>query len=380
MNSVVIYSLLMGGAFLLAILAEMMLLPRIIYIAKKKRLFDKPDARKKHADNIPRLGGISFLPVILSITLLTLFMRCHYSLGSDLLLTEVIPEVLLLFCGLILIFSTGVKDDLVGVGYKQKFLVQFIASFFIIASGLYINNFNGLFGIYEISDFIGIPLTVMIVVYTTNAINLIDGADGLASGLSGLAFLVFGTLFSIVGLWTYATMAFVVFGMLMPFFYYNFFHPRRKIFMGDTGSLTLGYLSSFMLIRLLRSPIEGDMLPDAGGVMIIAFAALFIPLYDAVRVMLVRLLTGRSPFSPDRNHIHHKLIELGLSRKRAVGIIIVMATVFLLLNYALTMVLSCTVVFIIDLILSFVIAYMLYYLTRKQILSIELEDIVTVEE
>lgn len=371
MNDIVVYSLIIGGAFLLAIILEMMLLPRIIYIAKKKRLFDIPDARKKHQQNIPRLGGVSFLPVILSITLISLFIRCKFGLENENLINETIPEFLLLSCGMILIFSTGVKDDLVGVWYGHKFLVQFVASFFIVFSNVYIESLHGLFGIYEIPDFVGIPLTVMIVVYTTNAINLIDGADGLASGLSGLAFFVFGVFFAIAGLWTYATLAFIVCGMLIPFFYYNFFHPRRKIFMGDTGSLTLGYLLAFMLIRLLKTPISDDFLPNEGGMLILAFAALFIPLYDAVRVMLVRLLTGRSPFSPDRNHIHHKLIDLGLSRKRAVGIIIIMAASFFGLNYVLTMFVSVTTVFIINIVLSFVLAYILIFLTKKHILFVE---------
>lgn len=367
MDNTYIYIIIIGLSFLCSILFEMMLLPRIIFIAKKKRLFDMPDARKKHQMFIPRLGGISFLPVILGITLFTLFIRCKYDLSSDLLIAEIFPEFLLLICGMILIFSTGVKDDLVGVWYGHKFLVQFIAAFFIIYSDVYIDNLHGLFGIYEIPSYIGIPLSILIIVYTTNAINLIDGADGLASGLSGLAFVVYGSLFIIGGLWTYATIAFIVCGVLIPFFYYNFFHAKRKIFMGDTGSLTLGYLASFMMLRLLKTPLNSDILPDEGGCLILILAALYIPLYDAARVMIVRLVTGRSPFSPDRNHIHHKLIDMGLSRKRAVSVILVMAVSFFVINYLLTLLFSANTVFIIDIAISFLVAFSLISLTKKKL-------------
>lgn len=362
------YIFIIAISALLAGIFEMMLLPRLIYIAKKKRLFDIPDVRKRHTIPIPRLGGMSFIPIIISITFLSLFIRSKCDLlDSNFLI--VLPEVLLFVCGLFLIYLLGAKDDLVGVNFKYKFVAQTVASLFIICSGLYIRSFGGLFGIYEISSYIGIPLSVLFIVYTTNAINLIDGADGLASGLSAIAFFFYGLLFIAGGLWTYATIAFIVFGLLIPFFYYNFFHPSRKIFMGDTGSLTLGYLLSFMMLKLFNTSLAdiGSFWPDTQGASIlIVFSALYVPLYDAVRVMFVRIITKRSPFSPDRNHIHHKLIDLGLSRRKAVFSIVIFGISFLLFTYVLSLFLDCTIVCIIHIAVSFFIAWGLIWLTKEK--------------
>lgn len=368
---IVVISALLAGIF------EMMLLPRLIYIAKKKRLLDIPDVRKRHTIPIPRLGGMSFIPVIISITFLSLFIRSRYDLlDNDFLV--ILPEILLFVCGLFLIYLLGAKDDLVGVNFKYKFVTQTISSLFIISSGLYIKSLGGLFGIHEVSSYIGIPLSVLFIVYTTNAINLIDGADGLASGLSAIAFFFYGFLFIAEGLWTYATISFVVFGLLIPFFYYNFFHPSRKIFMGDTGSLTLGYLLSFMMLKLFNTPLDdiGDFWPETHGASIlIVLSALYVPLYDAVRVMFVRIITKRSPFSPDRNHIHHKLIDLGLSRRKAVFTIIIFGISFLLFTYVLSVFLDCTIICIILITVSFVIAGGLIWLTKeKKITLIESQE------
>lgn len=153
---------------------------------------------------------------------------------------------------MILLYLTGIADDLMGVRYREKFLIQLICACFFPLSGLWINDFYGLFGIYLIPAWIGMPFTVLIVIFVTNAINLIDGIDGLASGLSSASLLVFGFLFIGKGLWAYSMLAFSTFGVLVPFFYYNVFgsaERARKIFMGDTGSLTLGYILSFLAIK-----------------------------------------------------------------------------------------------------------------------------------
>ncbi len=363
------------GSFLLAIIFEMMLLPRLIYIAKKKRLFDLPDSRKKHNMPIPRLGGMSFVPIIITITVFSVFIRYKLGLWAESPFYDVLPELMLLICGMFLIYMLGAKDDLVGVNFRYKFLIQAIASLFIISSGVYIKNLDGLLGIYEVPTFIGIPISILIIVYTTNAINLIDGADGLASGLSFIAFMTYGVLFIAAGLWTYATMAFIICGLLIPFFYYNFFHPSRKIFMGDTGSLTLGYLLSFMMLRLFNTHIEGFCFPSSdGGCILIIIAALYVPLYDAVRVMLVRLLTKRSPFSPDRSHIHHKLIDLGLSRRKAVFSIIIFGITFMLLTYLMTFYLNSTIICIIGIIASILIALSLIKVTKEKRLDAHIMD------
>lgn len=374
MDSTTLNIITLVGAFLISIIIEMMILPRIIYIAKKKRLFDLPDQRKKHGCPIPRLGGISFMPVILLVTFLLLFVRNKLGLWSDLFLETIFPEWALLICGMHIIYLLGAKDDLVGVSFKIKFLIQFIASLCIVGSGVYISNLFGLFGIYEIPPTVGIPLSILLIMFTTNSINLIDGADGLASGLSAIAFLTYGILFCMFSMWTYASIAFITLGILTTFFYYNFLHPTRKIFMGDTGSLTLGYLLAFMMIRLTNSPQAVEVVPS--GFILLVVAALFIPPLDAFRVMLLRMLSGNPPFSPDRNHIHHKLLDLGLSRRRTVLTIIISGFLLFLLNMFLLLTLDCNIVLCLDILLWVGVSIVLYQLSEKKSALKQKEELV----
>lgn len=160
----------------------------------------------------------------------------------------IIPEFYFMACGLTLLYLSGIKDDLVGLRYRSKFVVQIIAASLIPLSGLWINNLYGLFGIDELTPWLGIPFTILLTVFIVNAINLIDGIDGLASGLSSISLLTLGCLYIYYDQWIYAILAFSTLGVLLPFFYYNVFGKVdrcKKIFMGDTGSLTLGYILAF---------------------------------------------------------------------------------------------------------------------------------------
>lgn len=365
MENIKLYNfLIIIGAFVVSVVIEMMVLPRIIYIAKKKRLFDLPDKRKKHSEPIPRLGGISFTPVILLVSLFCLFIRFIFQFWDEELFFYRIPETILLVCGLLIIYLLGAKDDLVGVSFKKKFVIQFIASLCIVGSGVYINNLYGLLGFHEVPAWVGVPLSIGLIMFTTNAINLIDGADGLASGISAVALIVYGVMFVIYGMWTYAGIAFITLGILVPFFYYNFFNPKRKIFMGDTGSLTLGFVLAFMILRLAKYPPSTEIVPQ--GLFLLVLSALFIPLFDAFKVMVVRIAKGKGPFSPDRNHIHHKLIDLGFSKKRAVFLIVSTGALLVVSNWILLWYLDCNVLLVLD--LSFgVLANVFIYRRIKRI-------------
>lgn len=366
MDAVKLYNILIViTACIVSMIIEMMILPRIIYIAKKKRLFDMPDKRKKHNQPIPRLGGISFTPVILLVGLFSVFVRFKYQIWNEEDMFQRIPEIILLVCGMLVIYMLGAKDDLVGVGFKKKFLIQFVASFFIVGSGLFINNFDGLLGFEEIPDIIGLILSIGLIMFVTNAINLIDGADGLATGISAIALIAYGIMFSIYGMWTYTGIAFITIGMIIPFFYYNVYHPSRKIFMGDTGSLTLGYLLSFMILRLAKYPPTIEVVPT--GLLLLILSALFIPLFDALKVMVVRISLGRGPFSPDRNHIHHKLIDLGLSKRRAVFTIIGASALLVTMNWILlSYEANANIVLIIDLGIGVLVNMFIYRCIKKK--------------
>lgn len=222
--------------------------------------------------------------------------------------------------------------------------------FFSIA-GLWINNLYGLCGIYFLPAWIGIPLTILIVVFITNAINLIDGIDGLASGLSSVSLLVFGLLFINKGLWSYSMIAFSTVGVLVPFFYYNVFGSAerdRKIFMGDTGSLTLGYILSFLAIKYSQN--NETVTSYAEGAFVIAFSTLIVPAFDVIRVVIVRVRNRTSPFEPDKNHIHHKFLAMGFTPRRAMVVILMISCGFSGANILLMPYVDNTIMLVMDII------------------------------
>ena len=239
--------------FLVAALMGQVIIPRILVISLRKRLFDIPDERKVHTHPVPRLGGVTFYPTILFVLCIIMAWRIISGhLPNQIFTMEIAGEMLALVAGLTLLYILGIGDDLVGVRYRKKFIVQILSAAFFPLAGLYINNFYGLFGIYALSPFVGIPLTMLLVVFITNAINLIDGIDGLASSICVVALATFGLIFAFDRLWIFSLLAFTCVGVLIPFFIYNVFgnaERGKKIFMGDTGSLTLGYILSFLVIQ-----------------------------------------------------------------------------------------------------------------------------------
>ena len=338
-------------AFLVSILLSRMVIPKILVIAFRKKLFDMPDERKVHQGIVPRLGGISFFPIILFSFML---FECMQSLQNDrdmliFIHHDIFIQLCFLICGLILLFMVGIADDLVGVRYRQKFLIQFLAAVFFPLGGLWINNFYGLFGLYELSPWFGMPFTVLMVVFITNSINLIDGIDGLASGLSMVACLIFGCLFVHNQVYVYAAIAFILLGVLLPFFYFNVFGDAahcRKIFMGDTGSLTLGYLLAFLAIK--GSMFDPEISSMAKNGLIVAFAPLIIPCFDVLRVVFLRARKHKGLFLPDRNHIHHKFLKMGFSHRKSMILIIFMSLVFSCFNIVAVRFLDNNIVLIID--------------------------------
>lgn len=342
-------------AFIISVLFSMLIIPRILIVALTKRLFDMPNERKIHTGAIPRLGGISFAPTILfSLAFVSAISYMGYLYGLKIpkdITPHITPDFYLLTCGLIVLYLAGIKDDLIGLRYHTKFIIQIIAASLLPLSGLWINNFYGLFGIHELAPWIGMPLTIFAIVFITNAINLIDGIDGLASGLSGTALLILGSLFLRYQMWTYAMLSFSTLGVLIPFFYYNVFgqvEHGRKIFMGDTGSLTLGYILAFLCIRYaVYIPNEASYSASA---ILISFSTLIVPMFDVIRVMLIRFRKGKSLFRPDKNHIHHKFLEMGCTPHRALLYILGISWAFSSLNIVLAPYVNINILFIGDIV------------------------------
>ena len=294
MNNVLLSS---GLAFLITFFA----IPVIIQVAKDKKLFDEPDERKVHKNVIPTLGGLGIFAGFIIATLM-----CVPSAIS--------AELQYFAAAATVIFFLGIKDDILVLSASKKFIGQLIAAGIIIKfGGIQISNFHGFLGVYEIPHLTGTIISLFTIIVITNSFNLIDGVDGLAGSLGLLTTLVFGTYFFYAGQLAYAVMAFALSGSIVGFLIYNF--SPAKIFMGDTGSLLLGLINSILVIKFIN--IAGNSasnLPIASAPAI-AFSILMIPLFDTLRVFGLRIIQRRSPFSPDRTHVHHFLLDLGLSHR-----------------------------------------------------------------
>lgn len=339
------------AVFGICVLCTGLLIPQILLISFRKRLFDQPDERKIHQGIVPRLGGIAFKPVAFFSIALMLGM-CQL-LGYGSMFDEVSVESRSLafsFCCVILLYLVGMADDLIGIRYKAKFAVQIMCGLMIIAGGMWINDLHGLFGIQELPEWFGYPLTILVIVYIINSINLIDGIDGLASGLCSVATFFYGTISFILQEYIYAVLSFAMLGVLVPFFYYNVFGDatkQKKIFMGDTGSLTIGMILCVLSLKILQCP-PTDVPDNFPNLLVLAYSPLFIPCLDVVRVYLHRVRNGKNPFLPDKNHIHHKLLAIGMRQRTAMVTIISFSVLFTLCNLWLSMYLGITLLLVAD--------------------------------
>lgn len=279
-------------SFLWAFLISVFAIPSIIQLAHSKKLFDVPNGRTIHAYLTPRLGGLAIFGGFASA--LTIFGR----------LDNGVQHVL---AGSLILFFIGLKDDIVSVSAFKKFFVQILATGIVMfMSDIRITSFQGLFGIYELEAGVSYALTFLVVIGITNAINLIDGLDGLAGTIIIIIAASFGLCFYLYGgarYGMYADVAVCLIGGMLGFLRYNF--NRAVIFMGDAGSLVCGFIIAVLAIQF----IEMRTVEAAPSV---AIGILFIPILDTIRVTFIRLMKGISPFTPDKNHVHHYLLSLGL--------------------------------------------------------------------
>ena len=332
------------AVFCVALFLTGIIIPQILLIAFSKKLFDEVDERKIHKGVVPRLGGIAFLPAIIFSICLVLAVDISFGISDS---SEVFAgcsqSIMYLLCAEMLMFLVGIADDLIGVRYKAKFVSQILAAIFICASGAYIHNMEGVLWINELPSWIGWCISGFFVVYIVNAINLIDGIDGLASGLSGIALIFYGIVLANAGEWILSLLVWAQLGTLVPFFYYNVFgnpKKRKKIFMGDTGSLTVGMILAFIALSVTN--IDAPDVTKDYNQLVLAFSPLIIPAFDVVRVYFHRIRQHRNPFLPDKCHIHHKLLALGLNQRASLCAILLSAVVFMLVNISLSPYVSAT--------------------------------------
>lgn len=297
-------------------------IPSIIKVAVIKNLYDEPGERKSHKSSIPTLGGLAiFAGVVFSFT--------FWSAGLNYASTQYI------IAAIIVMFFIGIKDDIVDLSAKKKLIGQVIAAIIIVMFGnIRIDSLCGVFGIYEIPYWFSIFFSIFTILVIINAFNLIDGIDGLAAGIGSIASFTFGLWFYNYDQIALCILSFSLFSSLLAFLVYNF--SPANIFMGDTGSLIVGLILSILTINFINlsfvSPPYAFPFRSSPAM---AIAILIIPLFDTLRIFLVRTRNGRSPFKADRNHIHHLLLDMGLSH-REVSITLYLTNIgFILLALAL---------------------------------------------
>ena len=283
-------------SFLVAAIAY----PGIIYVAHRKDIMAVPSSRSSHTKKVPNLGGVGIFMGVFFV--LAIIGAC---LG--------LSDLMFLMAGLILLFFLGVKDDLVILTAGKKFGSQILVSLLIIIlMDIRIASFDGVFGLQELSYIPSVSFTLFVFVLLINAYNLIDGIDGLAGSVGLLSSLVFGFFFLIIGMNQPALVSFALAGALIPFLYYNFSH-KKKIFMGDTGTMIVGFLLAYLCVSFISVNQNTSIPGNLGNSAVLGIAFVFYPLMDTLRIFVVRALQGRSPFSADKNHIHHRLLHLGLN-------------------------------------------------------------------
>lgn len=327
------------------------IIPMIIKVAEYKNYTDKPNGRSSHIKCVPTLGGVAFF-----ITLILAFFFIKDWNTSNLSI-YIIP-------GLAILFLTGLKDDIMVISPSSKLSAQILAVVFILSnSAMQIQGLNGFLGFDEIPVYVVFPISVLLMVVIINAYNLIDGIDGLASIIGIIISISFGIIFYYLELYYFSILSIMVFAMLLAFLRYNLSYDK-KIFMGDTGSLIIGFMISILTIRFLAiTPNNLEKLPFLKeNIPFIVLAILIVPLFDLGRVFLIRILNKRNPFRPDRNHAHHILIDLGLSHPKASLLLGLFNLLFLVLFAFLAIRFKNIPLFITSFVIIFVLFYTLYRL------------------
>lgn len=360
MSNSIIYSF---TAFVVSFACGMMFIPWILDFCKRRGLYDIPNARKIHKGAIPRLGGVAFIPSTF-IGLLAVALLSTANEGRD---VPMHTWTLLFIMGIGMIYIIGLIDDIVGLRARKKLIIQFVAASLLPLSGLWLNNLGGLFGVWEIPMWIGVPLTIFSVAFVSNAVNLIDGIDGLSGGLALISLTGFAFLCQNRGLNYHVIMIASLMGVITAYLYYNIFGDEtknRKIFMGDTGSLSIGFMLAFLALKISMTNDARNMLHSMG--LLQSMTLLLIPIFDVVRVIFVRICNHRSPMKPDNNHIHHKLMRAGLSTHQTLCFILVLQLLFIGLNFMLMDNLKMTWILIIDIVLYTGIQLLIDVFIRKQ--------------
>jgi UDP-GlcNAc:undecaprenyl-phosphate GlcNAc-1-phosphate transferase len=302
-------------SFITSLLITYYSIPTIIKISRRKNLMDEPGQRSSHERKIPNLGGIALFFAI--------------SVSASIFAYQLFDLYKFLFASLVILLYIGVMDDIVVMRAYKKLVAQLVVSaLLVIGSDVRIRNLFGVFGVYELNYFLSVVLSIITFIILVNAFNLIDGIDGLAGSYGLICFGLFGLSYYRLGEYNYplVILSTTIMGSVIGFLFYNLSDRTKKIFMGDTGSMVLGFLLTFTAICFIDIFIakrgSGIVYYHLNAAPVIAVAILILPIIDTLNVIIIRLAEKRSPFEADKNHIHHKLLRMGLSHKRATFYII----------------------------------------------------------
>lgn len=309
-------------AFVTAFLITYFSVPALINLSLLKKLYDNPDQRKIHGRRITALGGIAIFGAF-SFSFIFYTSELYY------------PQFNSILAGALILFAFGVKDDLYPLTPFKKFGGQLLAALIVVWQGnVRLVSLYGLFGVHDLSFAISIVLSVLLFLFLINSFNFIDGINGLAGGIGVVVISTFAWFFYRMNEVLFVILCLSYIGALLAFLRYNF--GKGRIFMGDSGSMVLGFVITVITLFFIQKSVSYQ--PNiffAISSAVFAFAVLIIPVFDTLRVVLIRsIILRRSPFSADRNHIHHALLDIGLSQIQATSILLASNILFIALALA----------------------------------------------
>ncbi len=343
--------LLPSLAFIFSFLITFLSIPSIIQVAELKHLFDEPDKRKLHKTKIPTLGGLAVFAGIIV---------------STLLFTDIskVPYLQFVMAAILILFFIGIKDDIIILSPFSKFLGQFIAATIIVWFGdIRIDAFGGVFGIHRLPYEISLMFSILSMLVIINSFNLIDGIDGLAGTISFIVISAYSAWFYKSNNIQELIFSMAAMGALLAFLRYNI--TPAKIFMGDTGSLLMGTIIAVLTIKFIHLNHDASEENRFRAAPVLALGIMIIPLFDLTRVFFVRISKGKSPFSPDKIHVHHKLLELGMNHLQATFALSVVNVFFICFIFVFQKY-NITYLLISILILATILMLLLEYLLRRK--------------
>jgi len=303
--------------YVMAFVLTLIFIPPVIFMVNRFKLFDRPNARKEHSVPTPTFGGISIFAGMMVALLFWFKFNNH-------------PSTITFFLSMLLLFGVGIMDDLKDLAARYKLVIEAGLASLLAVAGIRITSFGGLFGITELHIVAQYIITVVTIVGISNAFNLIDGIDGLAGGLGFMSLVTLGIFLTISNDLNHAMIAFALAGALLGFLYFNF-NPA-KIFMGDTGSLVLGFVIAVLCVQLMKINSIHPV-PVVPNIYVFTLGIVMIPVFDTLRVFGTRIWKGRSPFSADKTHIHHLITNKGFTHAFAARTICIFHGFILILVY-----------------------------------------------